>query len=284
VIPFVSDWLHRSLDGGDSAHLAPFPTAEPDRRDPDLEEEMDAVRRLVSLGRSAREEVKIRVRQPLRTVFAVLPGSRRPREELLDLLRDELNVKEVRFLDSAEDLIRLVARPNFRALGPRFQKGSEAAAAALRALGPSELRALRDGESTSIELDGETVPVEPDWLEIVEEAAGDLIVKSEERFTAALDPALDDELRAEGMARELVNRIQRLRKDSGLEITDRIRVGVEGPPEVREAVRSFQDFIARETLAVEVNGGAGEGADGYDTVRDDEIDGASVRLALSRAG
>jgi isoleucyl-tRNA synthetase len=99
----------------------------------------------------------------------------------------------------------------------------------------------------------------------------------------ALDPALDAELRAEGMARELVNRIQRLRKDAGLEITDRIRVGIEGPEEVRDALRNFRDFIARETLALEVMGDGLEGREGYETVREDEIDGAPVRLALSRA-
>lgn len=284
VIPFFSDWLHRALDGGSSAHLAPFPRPESGRRDTALEEEMDAVRRLVSLGRAAREEVRIRVRQPLRTVHAVHPGPRRPRAELLALLKDELNVKEVRFLDSAEDLVRLVARPNFRALGPRFQKGSEAAASALRALGQDELLRIRSGEGAAIAFGGESVPVDPAWLEIVEEAAGDLVVKSEEGFTAALDPSLDAELRTEGMARELVNRIQRLRKDAGLEITDRIRIGVQGSDEVRDAVRSFRDFIARETLALEVSGGSDEGGGDYETVREDEIDGAPVRLALSRAG
>jgi len=283
VTPFFADWLHRALEGGRSAHLAPFPRAEADRRDPLLEAEMDAVRRLVSLGRAAREEVKIRVRQPLRVVHAVLPGTARPRAELLELLKDELNVKDVRFLDSAEDLVRLVARPNFRALGPRFQKESETAAAALRALDQGQLRGLRGGAPASIVVNGEEVPIESGWLEIVEEAAGELVVKSQEGFTAALDPSLDSELRTEGMARELVNRIQRLRKDAGLEITDRIRIGVEGPEEVREAVRTYRGFIARETLALEVVGDGAEGGQGYETVREEEIDGASVRLALSRA-
>ncbi|MEX0856172.1 MAG: isoleucine--tRNA ligase [Gemmatimonadota bacterium] len=281
VVPFFADWLHRSLDEGRSVHLASFPTPEAGRRDPALEAEMEGVRALVSLGRAAREEVRIRVRQPLRTLYSVLPGGLRPRAELLALLKDELNVKEVRFLDSAEELVRLSARPNFRALGPRFQKESEAAATAIRALDSSALRAMQAGEAVSIEVGGVSVPLEAEWFEFAEEAAGELVVKSEQGFTAALDPALDAELRTEGMARELVNRIQRLRKDAGLEITDRIRIGIGGPEEVQVAVARFREFIARETLALEVLAVA-ERPDGYEADVEDEIDGVPVQLALRR--
>ncbi|TVP75849.1 MAG: isoleucine--tRNA ligase, partial [Gemmatimonadales bacterium] len=231
VTPFFADWLHRALTEGDSVHLAPFPSilAEapagariPDLRDPELEAEMDTVRTLVSLGRAAREDVRIRVRQPLRTLHAVVPGARRPRPELLELLADELNVKEVTFPGTADELVRLVARPDFRVLGPRFQKDSQVAGAAIRALPHLELARFRDGEAVTIQVGGEAVPLEAEWLAVEEEAAGDLVVRSEGGITAAIDPTLDDELRVEGMARELVNRIQRLRRDSGLEITDRI--------------------------------------------------------------
>jgi isoleucyl-tRNA synthetase len=292
VVPFLADWLHRALTGGNAVHLAAFPTVDEALLDEGLEREMEQVRNLVTLGRAAREDLRIRVRQPLRALHAVTPGSVALRPELLGVLKEELNVKEVRFLDSAEALVRLTARPNFRELGPRFQKRSEAAASALRALGQDDLGALRAGEPVEIQVGDETVPVEGNWVEIVEEAAGDLVVKSHEGYAAALDPELDDALRAEGMARELVNRIQRLRKDAGLEITDRIRVGIEGPDEVQVALSGFRDFIERETLALEVvravdgagQGGGGAWQDSYDAVMEDEIDGASVRLALSREG
>ncbi len=284
VTPFFSDWLHRALDEGASVHLAEFPVSEFGRIDLALEEEMQGVRVLVSLGRAAREDVRMRVRQPLRTLHAVLPrGVRRPRAEILEVLRDELNVKEVRFLESADELVDLVARPNFRALGPRFQKESEAAAQAIRELPSADLRAFREGGSVSIRVGADTVVVEDDWLEIVEEAAGEFAVKRDGEYAIALDPRVDVELRREGMARELVNRIQRLRKDSGLEITDRIRLGVEGSEEVSSVVEEFHEFIAGETLALELAGGPASGQDSHEAVLEDEIDGLPVRLGLSRA-
>lgn len=279
VVPFHADWYYRALGGRrgvspmvgegipqgalDSVHLAPFPAPSPGRRDADLEVEMEAVRTLVSLGRAAREEATIRVRQPLRTLLAVVPGGFPVREEVLAVLRDELNVKRVDFLTSGEELVTLSARPNFRALGPRFQKDSQLAGAAIRALGDGSLRAFRRGETVRLTVEGEEVPLEAEWLEIVEEARGDFVVRSEAGYTAALDPALDDELRAEGVARELVNRIQRLRKDSGLDITDRIRLGVFGPEGLVTPAVAHNAFIMGETLAVELLTGAAPGGNGF---------------------
>jgi len=281
VTPFFSDWLHRALTGGDSVHLAPFPEADLELIDRELEREMAGVRSLVSLGRSAREEVRIRVRQPLRSIQAVLPNGLRPREELLQLLKDELNVKEVTFLDTDEGFVRLRARPDFRALGPRFQRHSQEAGEAIRALGSDELRAFAAGETVTIQVAGEAVPLEADWFEASEEASGDLVLRSEDGFTVGLDPELDDDLRTEGMARELVNRIQRLRRDAGLEITDRIRLRIHGPEPVERAVGRHGDFIAGETLAVELGFGA---ADDAAASLDDEVDGIPIRVSLTPAG
>jgi isoleucyl-tRNA synthetase len=189
----------------------------------------------------------------------------------------------VLFSESTDGLVRQAARPNFRALGPRFQANSEAAAQAIRALDAEALARFSVGETISISVDGESVILEPDWLDLAEEAVGDLSVKSHDGHVVALDPTLDDELRAEGMARELINRIQRLRKDTGLEMTDRIRLGIEGTDEVHQAVSRFEGFIARETLALEVSRAADLTGDGYQAVLEDEIDGFRVRVALSRA-
>ena len=284
--PFTADWLHRALTGGESVHLALLPEPDEGRLDEELEKEMDAVRQLVTLGRAAREQAGVRVRQPLRTLHAVVPGGVAPREEVLAVLREELNVKQVAFVHDAGDLVRLEARPNFRALGPRFQRHSNAAAAAIRTLGQEELRGWRGGEALSIAVDGTEHALGPDDLEVAEVARGDLVVRAANGFTAALDPALDDELRAEGLARELVNRVQQLRKDSGLEVTDRIRLAISGPEGLCAAAARHRAFIAGETLAVDlVVAGEEDGAAGpYTNRRDVAFDGTRAAIALARAG
>ena len=281
VIPFHADWYHRALTGH-SAHLQSFPKADASLRDRELEGEMEAVRALVSLGRAAREEAAIRVRQPLRRLLAVVPGGGGLREESLAVLRDELNVKQVDFLSSGADLVSLSARPNFRALGPRFQKSSQSAGAAIRALGDAALRAFRAGEPVRLSVEGEEVLLDAGWLDIVEEARGEHVVKSEGGFTAALDPTLDAELVSEGVARELVNRIQRLRKDSALEITDRIRLGIFGPEGVSAPAREHRTFIMGEVLAVDMDVGGPGGGEGFRYGTSVDIDGVEVWIGLDQ--
>jgi isoleucyl-tRNA synthetase len=285
VTPFTADWIFRALTGRDvsnSVHLASFPSADPSLVDPVLEAEMDAARALVSLGRAAREHVKIRVRQPLRSLLAVVPGGLRIREGVLDLVKDELNVKDLGFLSSGEELLTLSARPNYRILGPRFAGATEAVARQIRALPSDALSAWRRGGAVSVQLDGvEHVLVVGDF-EVVEEARGGWVVRSEGGFTAALDPQLDDVLRDEGLARELVNRVQRLRKDSGLAVTDRIDLGVFGPAPVERAVSAWREFIAGETLALDVRTGVAADGARFDTSRDVDVDGLAVHIALSR--
>lgn len=282
VTPFVTDWAYRGLTGK-SVHLEAFPESLPSEIDESLEREMAAVRALVSLGRAAREEVKIRVRQPLGKLYAVVPGDVEIREEVMDLLREELNVREVDFLASADGLISLNAKPNYKVLGPRFGKDTEAAATAIRNLAEVDLEAYRSDGDVSIEVSGQTIALEPGDLEIHEVSKEGLVLRSENGFTAALDPALDDDLRAEGLARELVNRIQRLRKDSGLEITDRIQLGVYGAERIQTAAGSHQPFICGETLAVDMEiGGEGGATRAYDFVQDVQIDELEVVIMLQR--
>ena len=281
VTPFLGDWLHRALTG-ESAHLTRFPSEGAYDSDGDLHTEMDAVRELSRLGRAAREDVRIRVRQPLRELQAVTPGGVRPRPELLTILRDELNVKSVAFLDSSEGLVDVSARPNYRALGPRFQDRTERAAAAIRELDADSLRRHGAGEEVHITLDGETHPLQSDDLAVVEEAHGGLAVQSSGGYTAALDASLDDDLLSEGLAREVVNRVQRLRRDSGLEITDRIALHVDGDAAVLDAVRAHRDFIAGEVLAREVSVGDGSPTDADGSVETD-LDGRHAAFALFRS-
>ena len=279
VTPFVSDWLHRALTGR-SSHTEPFPEGDRAHVDEELELHMTHVRSLSTLARAAREQVRIRVRQPLGRMLAVVPGAA-PADDVLALLIDEINVKTVEFAASSEGLVTLSARPAFRALGRRFGKLTQEAAARIRELGEEELAVVRGGGVVRIEVGGGAEEVGGDEMDVVEEARGGWVVRSEGRYTVALDPALDEGLRREGLARELVNRIQRLRRDSGLEITDRIRLVVGGTEALCAAAREHEAAIARETLAVTVVVGAVEGEES--AVRKEVVvDGEAAVLGLAR--
>ncbi len=287
-VPFVSDWLHRAL-AGESVHLQRwFSEAQmgalADMRDDSLEVDMNAARMLVSLGRAAREDVKIRVRQPLRRVVAVIPGRLSLADDVLAVVKDELNVKQVEFLSSAEGLVNLIARPNFRALGPRFGKNTNEAAQAMRSLGQGALARYREGGVVEIQVAGAAHRLEPGDLEVAQEASGGMIVKGEGGYTVALDPTLDGELIAEGVARELVNRIQRLRKDAGLEITDRIELAIAGPDTIRGAADRHGSFIGGETLALAVTVAGAVAESQYPHVREVDIDGTPATIGLRPAG
>ncbi|HSJ24411.1 MAG TPA: isoleucine--tRNA ligase [Longimicrobiales bacterium] len=283
MAPFHADWLYRALNGGQSVHLAPFPEADAGSvRDEALEEGMRVVRILARLGRAARERVKVRVRQPLGVLQAVVPEKDILTAELLEVLRDELNVKRVQFLQGAGDLVSLRAQPNFRQLGRRFGGRTQQAAQQIRELEADALRAWAHGGAISIVLDGEAHALESGDLDVLEEAAGDLVVETDEGCTIALDATVDEALRLEGLARELVNRIQRVRKDSGLAVSDRVRLGIFGHADVLRAAEGHRDYIAAETLAVDLV--AASDAAGWDgRLHDADLDGAAVTIGLERA-
>jgi isoleucyl-tRNA synthetase len=179
-------------------------------------------------------------------------------------------------------MVTLEARPNYRALGPRFGKQTNDAAGVIRALSQEALATFRDGGEVAITVGDRTEVLQPEDLEVLEEASGDRIVRSESGHTVALDPVLDEELLREGMARELVNRIQRLRKDTGLEITDRIALGLFGGESVLDAAGAFEAFIRGETLAVEVETGREGSADGWEAFTEVDLDGTAATLGLRR--
>ena len=281
--PFLSDALHRALMGG-SVHLAPFPVPAPGVDDPALARAMDAVRRLASLARSAREDVRIRVRQPLSRLLAAIPADvdRATFAALVPLLRSEVNVKLVELVTRGTDLVTLEARPSFRALGKRFGKATPAAAEAIRGLTAEAVARFEAGEAVSIEVDGERHPLEADDLTIHRQARGDVVVRADGAVVAALDPALTDELRQEGLAREVVSRVQRLRRDAGYRVTDRIELWVGGDAPVEAATRRHAEYIAGETLARALVVGRETGTP--DLAQDVDLDGIRARLAVRRTG
>jgi isoleucyl-tRNA synthetase len=281
IAPFVTDWMHRELTS-ESVHLAPFTRAEPYPRDPALEAAMAAVRQLATLGRAAREEAKIRVRQPLKRAVCVAPAvDQRLLQELVPLLAEELNVKQIEFARSEDALVTLRAKPNFRSLGKRFGKKTPLAAAAIAAFTADELRAFEAGRPLAVTVDGETHMLTPEDLEIHKSASGDLLVQEAGGFVTAIDPTVTEELRLEGMARELISRVQRMRKEAGLAVSDRIRLAMTGDTEVKAAVSKQKAWIANEVLATEL-------LDDPDSLQDPlatqvfDLDGVEARIALTR--
>ena len=279
--PFMTDWMHRELTG-DSVHLADFGggTGTPD---PALEQGMADIRRLVSLARSARESAKVNVRQPLSRLVCVVPNYKAGTfEELEPLLRVELNVKAVEFVSSSDALVRLEARPNFRALGKRFGKRTPLAARAVAALSSEALLAFEHGEAVAIAVDGESHALGAEDLDIVRRASGELVVQEDGGYVAAIDPTVTDELRAEGVARELVSRVQRMRKDLDYDVSDRVRLQVTGSPTVEAIVREHERYIAGEVLARDIVTG-GDVMVPADAVQTVELLDDTVRIALTRA-
>ncbi|HUO52027.1 MAG TPA: class I tRNA ligase family protein [Gemmatimonadaceae bacterium] len=279
--PFLTDWLHRELTG-EPVHVAMFTRAARAPRDLALERAMDAVQALANLGRAAREEAGIKVRQPLARMVCVAPEGRTPLLAALEpLLMAELNVKQLEWATSGDALVRLEAKPNFRSLGKRFGKQTPLAAQAVAALPGEALARFERGEAVAVSVGGESHALVAEDLEIVRHASGELIVKAAAGFVAALDPQVTPALREEGLARELVSRVQRLRKDAALAVSDRIRLWVAGAPEVEGAARARTDYISSEVLARDVAIGGAE-PKSPDAMQSAELDGLAVRIAITR--
>jgi isoleucyl-tRNA synthetase len=279
--PFVSDWVHRALTG-QSAHLADFPAVDRAAVDEKLERGMQAVRTLSTLGRAARDSVGIRVRQPLGTLYAVVPAGYEVDDALLAILRDELNVRSVEFMHAADELVTFSAKPNFKALGAVFGKLTPKVADAIRGLESSVLAAFRRGEPLRVQADGQAIDVIAEHFDLVQTARGSFATADEGGFTVALDPTITPELRLEGLARELVNRVQNLRKESGLEVQDRIRLGIFGDGEILDVSRDWGQFVAGETLATELETGSVTDFEGYEASREVDLDGVTGTIALAR--
>ena len=283
LAPFLSDWMHRELTG-ESVHLAPYVRAEAAPRDPALEQAMAAVRTLAKLGRAAREDAGVKVRYPLSRMVCVAPDV--PESELaplVELLANELNVKRVDFATTGDALVTLEAKPNFRTLGKKFGKQTPLAARAVQALTAHALRGFLRGDPVTVDAGGETHQLDAEDVTIVRRASGALVVQEEAGFFAALDPLVTPELRLEGLARELVSRVQRMRKESGLAVSDRIVLYVGGEPAVREAVETHGGWIGGEVLATGVVWREDAAMNDQATMQAVELDGATARIAINKA-
>jgi isoleucyl-tRNA synthetase len=285
--PFIADELYDNLDGSlASVHLCDFPQGtELAERDEELEQAMDLARETVRLGLGARGQAKIKVRQPLGEAVVVADGRERAGiERLAGIVREELNVRRVRFVAAAEELGSYEVKPNYRTLGPIFGKEMPLAAEAIAALDPQRVAAaVRDGGALGIAVGGREHTLAAADVILTMRAPDGYSVEREGAHAVALDLAIDEDLQAEGRAREMVHAIQNSRKTAGLQVEDRIELTLDGDAALLEAAAAHRDYIARETLAVELALGA-EGlsvSTAYSEQTD--LDGLPLSISLRRS-
>ncbi|MDP6523887.1 MAG: isoleucine--tRNA ligase [Kiritimatiellia bacterium] len=255
-LPFISESIYRNLrsEGSpESVHLCDFPIADGSFRDHTLEEAMSLVMTCVRLGRQLRSEHNLKVRQPLSVLHVVTRNSEiiDSIRELKDIIADELNVKKVAFGDHETELATLSAKADFRQLGPRFGPKVKVVAKAISEIPSNELERIVEGDSVSISVDGEEVELGPNDVVIERIPHDGLVVACEGQILVAIETALTDELVEEGLARELVNKVQNMRKEANLDVTQRIRVDVSGGEDIKRAVESNMEYVQTETLCVE---------------------------------
>jgi isoleucyl-tRNA synthetase len=296
--PFIADEIYDNLDGTmQSVHLCDFPGVG-DRavgarlvRDEELEQSMALARETVRLGLGARGKAKIKVRQPLGEAVVVAAGREREAiERLTDVVREELNVKRVRFVAAAEDLGSYEVKANYRKLGPIFGKSMPLAADAIAALDPARVAgALReDGDSAEtigITVDGREHTLSADEVILTMRAPEGYSVEREGAHAVALDLAIDAELREEGQAREIVHAVQSARKSAGLEVEDRIELALDGDPALVRAAVAHGEHISGETLAVELELGDGAIVPAAEWGYSDQlqIEGLGLTISLRKA-
>jgi isoleucyl-tRNA synthetase len=286
--PFVADEIYDNLDGElASVHLCDFPSgAELAPRDEELEQAMALARETVRLGLAARGQAKIKVRQPLREAVVVADGREREAiERLTDVVREELNVRAVRFVAAAEELGSYEIKANYRTLGPLFGSDMPLAADAIAALEPAHVvAALRDGGQLGIAVGGREHTLTADDLLLSMRAPDGYSVEREGAHAVALDLAIDDDLRREGRARAIVHAIQNARKTAGLQVEDRVELALGGDPALIDAVRAHRDYVTGETLAVELSleDPAAQAPPAMEYSEQTDIDGAALSISLNR--
>jgi isoleucyl-tRNA synthetase len=258
VSPFLAEEIYRNLNSVtkkekfESIHISDFPGY--DYIDKDLEEKMDTAQRVVYLTRAMRAKNNLKVRQPLKKMMVVSGNINKDAlRKMKEVILDEVNIKEMLVLDDDSEIVSKSAKANFKSIGPKYGKHVKAIAAAVPSFSRNEIKTLEEGNPIPLTVNGETINLTREDVEIVSSEIKGWLVESEEGVTVAIDIELDDELLAEGIAREFVNRIQNLRKDSGFEVTDRINIQFNGNEKLVESVLSFRNYIAAETLADNVS-------------------------------
>ncbi|MFT7700350.1 MAG: isoleucyl-tRNA synthetase, partial [Candidatus Krumholzibacteriia bacterium] len=285
-IPFTAEEIYRGLvvhqDADASVHLKDFPTLDKSQIDLELEKAMAAAQAVVGLGRSLRQESGLKTRQPLGQLLIHANDDRASLVMADPLLQDyiceELNIKKVGTVADPREVATLSAKANFRALGPRFGKQAPAAAKVITAMTAEQVLELREHGRVNLTLADDSLEFTFEEVMVIEEGVAPFVASGNNGLIVALDTTLTPELKEEGLCRELINKIQNLRKKSGLEVSDRIKLSIEGPEAVLTTVSRFEERISGETLAVTV---AAKGELAY---KDSfEIEEQDITIALDRA-
>ena len=266
--PFYADRLFLDLtqvtgsDNACSVHLAKFPEADESMIDTDLEQRMAMAQKITSMVLALRRKVSIKVRQPLQAIMipAVDDEQRKHIEAVKELIMNEVNVKELKFVEGQGILVKKV-KCNFRTMGKKFGKMMKAIAAATAAFDQEQIAVLENNGQTELDIDGQKVTIEAADVEIISEDIPGWLVTNEGNLTVALEVELTDELRNEGVARELINRIQNLRKESGLEITDHISVVITRLEAIEKSMGDFADYVKEQVLADSIELGDNDGVE-----------------------
>lgn len=256
--PFISETIYQNLKTDampESVHLCDFPTAADAKRDTVLEDQMAVVMKAVELGRALRAEYKLKNRQPLSKMYVVCDDEKLLAniQELESIIADELNVKAVEFSTDSSGLATIQAKPNFKQLGPKLGPLMKKAVPLIASLSTDQITAIADGKTVGVTLDGQTVELTADDIEFVRNPKEGMAVGTEGALVVGLETQLTDELICEGLAREFVNKIQTMRKELDLEVTQRIKIGYWGDAQLAEAVQQHLEYIQAETLAVACN-------------------------------
>ena len=260
IAPFFSDRLYTDLDaatgkeGFESLHLADFPSYDMSMVNKTLEEKMQTAQKVSSLVLSIRQKEKIKVRQPLKKVMIPVLNAHQKAtiDSVSDLIKSEVNVKEVELMDDASGILVKQIKPNFKVLGPKYGKEMKQIAAAVSQLQQEDIAKIEQEGEISLELDTKTIILQFSDVDITSQDIEGWLVANSGPLTVALDVTIDDELKKEGIARELVNRIQNLRKESGLEVTDQIELKIQKDGFVEEAIASNEHYLKSETLTAEL--------------------------------
>lgn len=274
VVPYLSEEMYTNLTGEYSVHTSDFPKYDEVLIDELLEEKMDLVRNLISIGRYVREEAKIRVRQPLSEIL--LDGkSELVIGELTELIKEELNVKKVTFIDDTSEFMNFTVKPNFKEVGKVFGKNIKEFQEKLLDLSLNDIKKLQNNEIIKMEIADETVEVTSTMVDIRIDAKSGFNVGMENNNFVILNTTLTPELINEGIAREIVSKVQQMRKNINLELTDRIEITYEADDEIKRALDDFEDYIKRETLATSISEASNDG-------EEFKVNDLTVKIAIKK--
>ena len=274
VVPFISEEIYTALTNQESVHLARFPKCDDKLIDEKIEEKMDLVRDLISLGRNVREEAKIKVRQPISE--AILDGKNKNIiGDLTELIKEELNVKEIKFADDLSIYMNYEVKPNFKVCGPLLGSSIKSFQGYVKNFNYGDIKNLEEGNEVKINLDGKEITITYDML--------DVRITSKEGFNSThegnnfivLNTTLNKDLINEGIARELISKIQQLRKNKDFNIVDRINIYYSHNDEIEEAIEEYRDMIMKDTLAEQID-------ERNDLTEEFNINGIEVKLDVAR--